>query len=182
MWIGFDGSTAIPEQIGTNSLCYMGSPTYMAWEEDPTLVNRGSQPAFPSESVGDISGRDHITASIAYLGKSQFQLNIKDTTSGQSRTYTVIFTNAPRASAEWIVEDPTSERTGNYWTLPTFQPITFSDCSASVNNVAGSILQNNAETITLTDNNGNTIAASQNLNQARGRIDLESRRPTALLL
>jgi hypothetical protein len=165
IWIGFDGlsgSSVIPEQLGTDAFCLNGSPVYYAWEEDPTL-NSGAVSAFGDSKL---SGDDHMTASIGYLGNSQFQLSIKDATSGDSRTFHVIIRNAPRASAEWIVEAAYNINTGKQWTLPKFQAITFSDCTAAVNNVAGSITQNNAQEITMTDNNGNTVVLPQDLNQA----------------
>jgi hypothetical protein len=164
VWIGFDGTgTAIPEQVGTDGFCYNGSPTYWAWEEDPTLTTAGTggQTAFSEISYGD-----HITASIAYFGNSQFRLKIADAQTDESRTYTLIIPNAARASAEWIVEDPFYMRTGNYLPLPEFRPVSFSDCSAAVNNVAGSIVQNNAEPASMTDSNGNIVVSPQDLNQA----------------
>ena len=161
VWIGIDGlSGVIPEQVGTNGLCVNGSATYLAWEEDATIKS-GSQPSF-----SEISSGDQITASIAYLGNSQFRLKIADVQSGDSRTYTVIIPNTARASAEWIVEDPWYTVTGSYLPLPTFQQVTFSDCSAAVNNVAGSILQNNAVPLSMTDSNHNIIVTPQGLNQA----------------
>jgi len=167
VWIGLDGlsgAAAIPEQVGTNSFCRNGIPVYYAWEEDPTLgpsnTNSAAQ-AFPGTSYGD-----HMTGSITYLGNSYFRLSIADAQTDLGRTYVVSIPNAPRASAEWIVETFHNINTGNQVTLPKFQPITFTDCSAAVNNVAGSILQNNAEPISITDSNGNTIAAPQGLNQA----------------
>ena len=167
VWIGLDGlsgAAAIPEQVGTNSFCRNGTPVYYAWEEDPTLgpsnTNSAAQ-AFPGTSYGD-----HMTGSITYLGNSYFRLSIADAQTDLGRTYVVSIPNAPRASAEWIVETFHNINTGNQVTLPKFQPITFTDCSAAVNNVAGSILQNNAEPISITDSNGNTIAAPQGLNQA----------------
>jgi len=167
VWIGLDGlsgAAAIPEQVGTNSFCRNGTPVYYAWEEDPTLgpsnTNSAAQ-AFPGTSYGD-----HMTGSITYLGDSYFRLSIADAQTDLGRTYVVSIPNAPRASAEWIVETFHNINTGNQVTLPKFQPITFTDCSAAVNNVAGSILQNNAEPISITDSNGNTIAAPQGLNQA----------------
>jgi len=161
VWIGIDGlGTAIPEQVGTYGLCAYGSPRYFAWEEDPSLASPGAQIVFPEIYYGE-----HITASIAYLGKNQFRLSIADAQEGDNRTFTVIISNTARASAEWIVEDPWDTKTGNYISLPTFQPVTFSDCSAAVNNVAGSILQNQASSWSMTDSNGNIIVTPQGLNQ-----------------
>jgi hypothetical protein len=162
VWIGLDGwnNNGIPEQIGTDSDCYNSSPTYYAWEEDPT-INGGALTALADTEAGD-----HITASIAYLGSNQFQLSIKDATQGDSRTYTVIIRGAQRGSAEWIVEAWKNLNTGKQATLPNFHPITFSACSASVNNTAGSIIQLNGEPLNMVDKNNNTIVTAQGLNQA----------------
>lgn len=169
VWVGFDGLTGtamIPEQLGTDSLCYNGSPTYDAWEEDPSLSPTSATNHAQGVFGNELSGGDHITASIAYFGNDKFQLSIKDIATGDTRTFNVLIHNTPRTSAEWIVEDPWYTRTGNYLPLPTFQPVTFSDCSAAVNNVAGSILQNNASPISMTDSNGNVIVTPQGVNQA----------------
>jgi hypothetical protein len=169
VWIGFDGltggATLIPEQVGTTSLCFNGNPSYYAWEEDPT-VGPGKTNHSVLAFYDQLSPGDHITASIAYLGNNQFRLTIADSEMSNSRTYTVIVPNAPRASAEWIVEAFTNINTQSQVTLPTFRPITFSGCSAAVNNAAGSITQNNAQPIDMVDNNGNIIVTTQNLNQA----------------
>jgi len=165
VWVGIDGlGTAIPEQVGTISQCFNGSPEYYTFEEDPSISSGSTNHALVA--IPETSGGDHIAASIAYLGNDEFQLTIKDATSDESRTYTVIIHNAARASAEWIVEAFQMLNTGKQVTLPTFQPITFSDCTASINNLAGSILQDNAESITMTDGNGNPIASPQGLNQS----------------
>jgi len=163
VWIGFDGltpNTTIPEHIGTTSFCLNGTPQYTAFEEDSTL-NTGQRVALPQ-----IYGGDEITSAITYLGNNQFRLSIADAQSGGSRTYTLTIPNAARVSAEWIVEDPWSTLLGGYLSLPTFQTVTFSGCSASVNSVSGSILQNNVSSISMVDSNGKTIVAPQNLNQA----------------
>jgi len=167
VWIGFDGysNNAIPEQIGTNSYCYNGSPTYLTWEEDPTLWGTSSNHevvALPEQ----VYAGDHITASIEYQGNNYFQLKIADSDVGGHRSFTVIVPSAPRGSAEWIVEAFTNIQTQSQVSLPTFRPITFSDCTASVNNAAGSITQNNGQLLDMVDNNGNVLVEPQNLNQA----------------
>jgi len=167
VWIGFDGwgtDMNVPEQIGTMSYCLNGSPTYWSWEKDPSIsptpnTNNALQ-AIPNTPAGD-----QITASINYLGNNEYQLSLKDSTQDESRVYTVIIKNAPRESAEWILE-AFQNNMQQQVTLPTFNPVTFSDCSASVNNVVGSITQNNAYPLDMVDSNNNVIAAPQNLNQA----------------
>jgi hypothetical protein len=164
-WIGLDGwnNNGIPEQIGTMSYCWNGSPTYWSWEEDPSISSSATNHAL--QAIPDTSAGDLITASISYLGNSEYQLSLKDSTSDESRTFTVIIHNAPRSSAEWILEAFSDINTGKQMTLPTFQPFTFSDCSASVNNAAGSITKLNGQPINMVDSKNNTIATTQGLNQ-----------------
>jgi hypothetical protein len=167
VWIGFDGwySNAIPEQIGSTSECYNGSPAYYSWEEDPTIgVGEANHEMIAIREA--LSAGDHIAASIEYEGNNLFQLKIADSDVSQSRTFTVIIPNAPRGSVEWITETFTNTNTQSQVSLPTFQPITFNDCSASVNNVAGSIIQYNGQPINMVDNEGNILVTTQNLNQA----------------
>ena len=167
VWIGFDGLTnkEVPEQLGTISECWNGSPTYYTWEEDSThgvgTTNHAVMALYNAVSAGD-----HITASIAYLGNNQFQLRIADSETGDSRTFSVIVSNSPRASAEWIVEAFSNINTQSQVTLPKFQPITFSDCGASVNNAVESISQLNGQPINMVDSKNNMIATVQGLNQA----------------
>jgi len=167
VWIGLDGvsNNAVPEQIGTISDCWNGSPTYWSWEEDPS-ISSSSSTNHALQAIPDTSSGDQITASIVYMGNSEYQLSLKDSTSDESRTFTVFIHNAPRGSAEWILEAFSDINTGKEMTLPIFRPVTFADCSASVNNVAGSITQNNGQPLNMVDGNGNIIATTQNLNQA----------------
>jgi hypothetical protein len=64
------------------------------------------------------------------------------------------------------VEAFTNLNTGKQVTVPKFQPVTFSDCSAAVNDVVSSITQLSGQSISMTDNNGKIIVAPQGLNQA----------------
>jgi len=167
VWIGFDGwyNNAIPEQIGSTSECYNGTPFYYTWEEDPTIgVGTTSHSMIALRE--ELSAGDHITASIEYQGNNHFQLKIADSDVSDSRTFTVIVSNAPRGSAEWIVEAFTNINTQGQVTLPTFRPITFNDCAASVNNAAGSITHYSGQPINMVDNNGNILVSPENLNQA----------------
>jgi hypothetical protein len=158
-------NNAIPEQIGTDSYCWNGTPNYWSWEEDPS-TSTNSKTNHALQAIPDTSAGDQITASIVYLGNSEYQLTLKDSTSDESRTFTVFIHNAPRGSAEWILEAFTNMDTQKEVTLPGFNPVTFSDCSASVNNVAGSITQNNGQPLDMVDSSNNIIVQTQDLNQA----------------
>lgn len=176
VWIGFDGiggTALVPEQVGTDSTCYSGTAWYYAWEEDPTVGPGTANHAMVVPFGQDISAGERITASIVYLGNNRFRMTIADPQAGDSKTWDGIFVpNAPRTSAEWIVEAPYNINTGKQLALPESKPITFTDCSASVNNAAGSIVQLKAEPINMVDNNGKIIAAPQSLNQAGTSFDV----------
>ena len=163
VWIGFDGlGRPIPERIGTDSFCYNSAPFYSAWEEDPTLPS-GVQTVFPGSQL---TAGDRIITSITYLGNNRFMLSISDTTIGDAHSFSVSVPGTARASVEWIVEDPWSAQIRNYLALPPFQSVSFNGCTAGVRNVVGSIVQNNAVSISMADNSGNVLAAPQGLNQA----------------
>lgn len=170
VWIGVDGLTGtalVPEQVGTGSICYNGSAVYYAWEEDPTVGPGTANHNVVVRFGQEISAGERITASIAYLGNNRFRMTIADIQAGDSKTWDGISVpNAPRTSAEWIVEAPYNINTGKQLALPQSKPIAFTDCSASVNNAAGSIVQLKAEPINMVDNKSNIIAAPQSLNQA----------------
>lgn len=170
VWIGFDGITGtalVPEQVGTASICSNGSAWYYAWEEDPTVGPGTANHAMIVPFGNEMSAGERITASITYLSNNRFHMTIADQQTGDSKTWDGIpVPNAPRTSAEWIVEAPYDMNTGKQLALPASKPIAFTDCSASVNNAAGSIVQLKAEPIDMVDNNGNIIASPQSLNQA----------------
>jgi Peptidase A4 family len=170
VWIGVDGLTGtalVPEQVGTNSICYNGSAVYYAWEEDPTVGPGTANHNMVVNFGQEISAGERITASIAYLGNNRFRMTIADIQADESKTWDgILVPNAPRTSAEWIVEAPYNMNTGKQLVLPDSKPIAFTDCSASVNNAAGSIVQLKAEPINMVDKNDKIIAAPQSLNQA----------------
>lgn len=98
-WIGIDGYTSkTVEQIGTDSDCQGGSPTYYAWYE-----------FYPAGSVGlgmSISPGDTISAQVQFHS-SKYTVSIKDVTTGASFSHSHRM-SASRSSAEWIAEAPSS--------------------------------------------------------------------------
>ncbi|MCI4364298.1 MAG: G1 family endopeptidase [Thermoplasmata archaeon] len=98
-WVGIDGySSTTVEQIGTDSDCSGGSPSYYAWYE--YFPN-------PSRTITSltISSGDKIYAEVNYTGGS-FLLTLKDTTTGKSFSANRTLPGALRSSAEWIAEAP----------------------------------------------------------------------------
>lgn len=111
-WVGIDGWTSPSvEQIGTDSDCDNGAPSYYAWYEFYP------EPSYYAGSLTNLNINDVIVASVTYNSNGTFTAAITDETSGGS--YTATFTPsagnghhsnpAPlRSSAEWITEAPSS--------------------------------------------------------------------------
>ena len=100
-WVGIDGySDNSVEQIGTDSDCQNGAPTYYAWFEFYP------HPMFIINSL-TVNPGDTISAEVKYSGKNQFTVSISDVNTGQSFS-TTTRVNAQRSSAEWIAEAPSS--------------------------------------------------------------------------
>src|SRR6267143_4394207 len=99
-WVGIDGfGSSTVEQIGTDSDCSGGSPTYYAWYE----FYPG--PAFLISGITVRPG-DRISAEAIY-SSGLVTVTITDTRTGQSFT-TSGGGGALRTSAEWIAEAPSS--------------------------------------------------------------------------
>lgn len=100
-WVGIDGyDSNTVEQLGTDSDCQNGTPTYyMWWEFYPhpsyTLTNFIVKPG------------DTISAEVKYNGK-EFTVTIDDLTQHESYQTSSKVASAKRSSAEWIVEAPYS--------------------------------------------------------------------------
>ena len=98
-WVGIDGyNSKTVEQIGTDSDCSHGSPSYYAWYEmyPANSVNIATLPIHP----GDV-----LTGEVKVSGTS-FKLSLKDATSGKSFSITKKSSSAKKSSAEWIAEAP----------------------------------------------------------------------------
>lgn len=98
-WVGIDGfSDKTVEQIGTESDCSGGTPSYYAWYE---FFPAGMVP-ISSVPVGD---GNIISAEVSYNG-SQFTLKLTNEKTGKSFSTTQTASKARRTSAEWISEAP----------------------------------------------------------------------------
>ncbi|MEO9319956.1 MAG: G1 family glutamic endopeptidase [Nitrososphaera sp.] len=101
IWVGIDGySSNTVEQLGTEQDCSGGVQRNYAWFE-----------MYPSASrlitTVSVNAGDRITASVVYLGSSQFRLNLRDLTTGQTFS-TLASGTAQLSSAEWVVEAPSA--------------------------------------------------------------------------
>jgi hypothetical protein len=102
LWVGLDGyANKTVEQTGVSEQCMGGVAQYAAWYE-----------AFPNPPVyyaNTVVPGDVITESVTATTATSFALTISDTTQGWSRTTTKTVAKAKRASAEVIVEAPSTE-------------------------------------------------------------------------
>lgn len=121
-WVGIDGDgTNSVEQIGTDSDCSGGSPTYYAWYE--------MYPKYPVNLSNPVSPGDSITGEVAFTGSGKFTLSIKDNTKGWSFSTSQTYRPAKRGSAEWIAEAPSSS--SGVLPLANFGTVNFSNCTAN---------------------------------------------------
>jgi len=115
-WIGIDGyNSNTVEQIGTDSDCQGGIPTYYAWYEFYPHwfhVITLNAPILPG---------DTMSAEVKYSG-GMFIVSLSDVNTGQSFSLRVKMTNARLSSAEWIAEAPWS---GGVQALANFDTVNF---------------------------------------------------------
>jgi hypothetical protein len=103
-WVGLDGynSTSV-EQLGTDSDCDSGTPTYYAWYEmypNPSVQLPSQYPVQPG---------DKLTALVSSNSAgTSFTLEIKDATAGWTFSTTQTGSGFARSSAEVIAEAPSS--------------------------------------------------------------------------
>lgn len=146
-WVGLDGyNNSTVEQLGTESDCSNGVPSYYAWYE--MYPKRGYYINMT------IHANDNMTASVTYNGSGRFTLSIKDLTSGKSFSTTQRANSAKRASAEVIVEAPYS---GGTLPLANFGTANFTNALANGNPLGGS---SNLDAITMQNPYGMTSTPS----------------------
>jgi hypothetical protein len=160
-WVGLDGySSTSVEQIGTDSDCDSGTPSYYAWYE------MYPNPSVTLPTADAVNPGDHLTALVASnAAGTSFTLVIKDTTAGWSFSTTQTGSGYARSSAEVIAEAP-SECTAVYCSeiaLADFGQVGYSgssliDTAAKV----GSLSAFNANEITMSDD-GTTLATPSSL-------------------
>jgi Peptidase A4 family len=101
-WVGLDGySSSSVEQIGTDSDCDSGTPTYDAWYEmypNPSVV-------LPSQYA--VHPGDHVAALVASdTAGTSFSLMLKDATAGWTFSTSQTGSGFARSSAEVVAEAP----------------------------------------------------------------------------
>ncbi|MDR3646152.1 MAG: G1 family endopeptidase [Candidatus Babeliales bacterium] len=154
-WVGIDGFVSpTVEQTGTEHDWINGKQFNYAWfEMYPLAEDRMGLMNFPVD-IGDL-----ISGMVSYLGNSIFMISLTNHT---KKVFTIIPTKyttssvAKRSSAEWIIEAPCCTFSGDILPLAHFNKINFYNCTATINNVTGSIDDKswkNEKLIMITNNN-----------------------------
>ena len=122
--MGLDGyNSRSVEQTGSEVDCSGNGARYYAWYE-----------MYPNPSVSyanTVRPGDHFNASVTYTGSNHFSLKIADTTQGWSHTTTATLANAPRSSAEVIVEAPCCTASGGILPLANFGKVSITGSLAN---------------------------------------------------
>lgn len=151
IWVGIDGYVSgSVEQIGTEQDWDNGVQKNFAWFE--------MYPAIAYKIVGfPVDAGDKINAAVAFVGNATFKLTITNKTKNVTYTVPQKYTKSQRAkrsSAEWIVEAP---YLNGILPLADFDMVSFTKCSATINNIKGSISNPNWQYDALTMASPNNI-------------------------
>lgn len=160
-WVGLDGySSTSVEQLGTDSDCDSGTPSYYAWYEmypNPSVT-------LPSQYA--VRPGDQMTALVsANPAGTSFTLMIKDATAGWTFSTTQTGSGFARSSAEVIAEAPSSCSLLFCSEVPLadFGQVGYSGSSViEASGTKGSLSAFNADEITMSDN-GTTLATPSSL-------------------
>ncbi|HET8977555.1 MAG TPA: G1 family glutamic endopeptidase [Solirubrobacteraceae bacterium] len=157
-WLGIDGDLSnTVEQIGTDSDCDSGTPTYYAWYEmypkQPVTISMAIHP-------GDV-----MSARVTATSASSFTLTLTDTTTGATYTTTQASKKARRTSVEWIMEGPSGS--GG---LTDFGSMPFSAAAATINGTSQSLFSFGAAAnpITMVTSSGITRSAPSPVSSSGG--------------
>jgi hypothetical protein len=161
-WVGLDGyNSSSVEQLGTDSDCNSGTPSYYAWYEmypNPSITLPGQYPVHP----GDV-----MTGWVASNSSgTSFVLALKDATQGWTFSTTQAGSGFARSSAEVIAEAP-SECALIFCSevaLANFGKVNFSG-STLIDNAGkqGTLSAFPADEITMTGQTGSPLATPSNL-------------------
>ena len=125
-WVGIDGwGGNTVEQIGTDSNCVLGNPSYWAWWEMapnlPTVIG-GVTSSYP------VFGGDSMNATVTYTGSpGTYKLTITDNNEGWTYSTTQSISGAVGGTAECAVERPSAAGLP----LANFVTATFTNCQAA---------------------------------------------------
>ena len=162
-WVGIDGyGSNTVEQIGTDSDCVSGKPSYYAWFEFYPHFS------YNIESV-TLKPGDVVSAEVNYSTSGRFTVSMNVNGSQAFSTSTKL-NQAARSSAEWIIEAPWS---GGVLPLADFNTISYgadhtavpNTCYATIAKSTAPIgsLPGNVLAITMTADNGATKSLPSSL-------------------
>jgi hypothetical protein len=157
-WLGIDGDTSnTVEQIGTDSDCNGGSPSYYAWYE--------MYPKQTTDLAMTITPGDVISAQVTATSSTTFRLTLTDETTKATFTTTQTSKKARRNSVEWIMEGP-SGSSG----LTDFGTAGFSGAAATIGGRTGGLFSfgSQANAITMVTSSGQTRAAPSAVSSSSG--------------
>ena len=157
-WVGIDGyADNSVEQLGTDQDCVNGVASYYVWYEMyPKPSYRVNLP---------VKAGDSVSAEVQYLGSGNFQLSLRNVTTGQSFSTRQKAMKARLQSAEWVMEAPWS---GGVLPLSNFGEIAFSNASATLSghtrSISDGLWQNDA--ITKVSSGGSAKATPSGLSRS----------------
>jgi hypothetical protein len=125
-WVGIDGDTSSTvEQIGTDSDCQNGQPTYYAWYE--------MYPKQLVELAMTVAPNHSYTGKVTAGASGRYVLTLTDNTTRATVTTTQTAKRARNASVEWIMEGPSTGL------LTNFGRVTFTGAAAAINGQSGAL-------------------------------------------
>jgi hypothetical protein len=147
-WVGIGGVSGTDLiQAGTQDIIQNGTSTYTAWYE-----------LLPASSIQIplvVHPGDAMTVSVAQQTNGQWQISFSDATTGQNYQTSVSYSSS-LSSAEWIEEMPSDER--GFAPLDDFGTVSFTNGFSVENGSEISISGSGADAMTMTTENGQTLA------------------------
>ena len=141
-WVGIGG-------IANSDLIQIGTDAFTSGSQLNYQVFYETLPQPPVIVPLTVSAGNSVTASIFETSSNQWNLSIRNNTTGQDFQITIPYTST-HSSAEWIEEMQSNE--GNaFIPLDNFSPIQFSGCSVIQGGVTLNISQSNSQMISMID-------------------------------
>jgi hypothetical protein len=103
-----------------------------------------------------------VTVNIAEQSPSNWQIDFKNNTSGQTFQRSVRYTSS-HSSAEWVVEAPSSGYSGGILPLDSFGTIPFTSATATENGQTVNLSQSHAQPISMLGGTGQTLAVPSSI-------------------
>jgi peptidase A4-like protein len=149
-WVGIGGvSSRDLIQAGTQaSTAGDGQVQYQAWIETLPQTSRRVPLA--------VAPGDSVTVTLSEQSPGQWQVSLKDNTSGQSYSTTRQYASS-ESSAEWVEEAPSTGL--GVVSLDNFGSVNFSGASAVENGKTVTVSQANGQGITMINRSGQVLAA-----------------------